>query len=351
MRGKALIAGLILALCAGAAWYVFRGRQGSSQPAVGKAAPVAAATKPGVGCLGTIEPEGRVVAVTAPYYESRPSLVAELKVREGESVAQGQVLAVLDSRRLLDAALHQADARIAVAQQKLAQVRAGAVQSDIDALKAERARLVVELGSAEAELARYQSLLPGGATSKASVAERETAAATLKRSIEAADFKIRSISEVRPDDVKIAEAEVAAAMADRQNVEAQWEASVVKAPFAGQVLTILARQNEEIGPRGLLELARTGRMYVVAEVFEWDIARVRVGQQASAKIAASAQPLHGSVTRIDQQVAPAAILSSNPLSFTDNRVVKVYIRLDDPKLAQTLIHGRAEVSIEALQTN
>src|SRR6516165_6027562 len=58
----------------------------------------------GVGCLGSIQPEDRVVLVTAPYYESRPTVVVDLKVKEGGLVQKDQILAVLDSQRLIESA-------------------------------------------------------------------------------------------------------------------------------------------------------------------------------------------------------------------------------------------------------
>jgi HlyD family secretion protein len=343
MKRALLLIGIGLVALGAAAWRLLQTPHDAGSTPTPH--PAAAAAHPGVGCLGRIEPESRSL-VSAPYYESRPSLVAELKVREGEAVAKDQVLAVLDSQRLLESALRQADTRIALAVQRVAQARAGPKPADVDALKTQRARLEAALASAEIEAARYRSLLPGGATSRASVEEKALAVTTLQREIEETDQRIRGLSEVRPSDIEVAESEAAVARADRQQIEARMEASVVRAPFAGRVLAIQARPGEEIASKGLLELARTVKMLVVAEVFEADISRVRVGQKAAATIPQSAQPLGGVVERIDQQVSSPSVEPSDPLAFADGRIVKVFIRLDDANAAASLIHAVVHVVIE-----
>jgi HlyD family secretion protein len=342
MKKTLLLAALGLLTLAVSTWMVLRTT--SVPPPVRASTPAAAPS--GVGCLGSIQPEDRVVVVTAPYYESRPTVVAELAVKEGGLVQKNQTLAVLDSRKLVESALRQSEARIAVAQQRLAQVRSGPKQADIDSLQAERGRLEASLANAETESARYASLAPSGAVSRSSAEEKALAVVTLKRSIEEVDGKIRSLSEIRPADVQAAEAEVAAASTDRQHLETLLETTVVRAPFAGRVLAIHAHEGEEIGPKGLLELARSGNLYVVAEVLEGDIGRVRIGQKATAKSALLAGPLHGVVERIGRTVGPATIDSADPLAYMDNRVIQVFIRLDDSRPAEAFIRAKVDVAIE-----
>jgi len=67
-------------------------------------------------------------------------------------------LAVLDCRRQLETALRDLDARVNVAQERLALVRAGAKKADLDAQRAEVARLEAALANARAEADRYEEL-------------------------------------------------------------------------------------------------------------------------------------------------------------------------------------------------
>jgi hypothetical protein len=50
------------------------------------------ALAPGVGSRGRIEPEDGILLVAAPYFAGRPSLIKELRVKEGDWVRSGQVL-------------------------------------------------------------------------------------------------------------------------------------------------------------------------------------------------------------------------------------------------------------------
>src|SRR3954469_13423945 len=51
----------------------------------------------GVGARARIEPEDGVTVVAAPYIGGQPSLITDLRVKEGDWLKTGQVIAVLDS--------------------------------------------------------------------------------------------------------------------------------------------------------------------------------------------------------------------------------------------------------------
>src|SRR5437763_1763451 len=127
-------------------------------------APAVAATSPteavanGVSCLGRIEPEDGILRVAAPYLSGRPSIVKALYIKEGASVRRGQKLAILEGREQLEAAVHQAEAQIAVARRRLEQVKAGPKIGDVAAQQAEIARLSAAWENARAEFQRYEAL-------------------------------------------------------------------------------------------------------------------------------------------------------------------------------------------------
>ena len=103
---------------------------------------------------------------------------------------------------------------------------------------------------------------------------------------------------------------------------------------------------EEIGPKGILELARTDQMYVIAEVPESDVGRVRIGNKARIRSEALAEPLGGAVESIGSQVSKENVAPADPVSFSDERIVEVRIRLDDSSRASHLIHGKVTALIE-----
>jgi len=87
-------------------------------------------------------------------------------------------------------------------------------------------------------------------------------------------------------------------------------------------------------------------MYVVAEVYETDIGRVRVGQKAVISGELLPEKLKGKVTIIEAQVSKSELLPLEPTSFADTRVIKVKILLENGERAAGLIYGKVDVVIE-----
>jgi len=94
--------------------------------------------------------------------------------------------------------------------------------------------------------------------------------------------------------------------------QAELELEVVRAPIDGQVLEVFARAGERVGPQGILELGRTHQMYAVAEVYETDIGRVRLGQRATVRSPALAAALGGSVDKIHPKIGKQDVLDTDP---------------------------------------
>ncbi|NJN50941.1 MAG: HlyD family efflux transporter periplasmic adaptor subunit [Gammaproteobacteria bacterium] len=230
-----------------------------------------------ISSLGRIEPQDGVFQLAGP---SEISVVAELRVREGDMVERGDVLATLDTHQVQSTQVKRAE---------------------------------VDLDYARRVLERNETLKKGAFQSVAQLDEAQR-------------------------DVHLREAELAAARASLAQ-------TMVRAPVAGQVLLIHAREGERIGPDGLLELGQTQRMYVVAEVYETDIGLVRVGQVATATSPALATPITGKVERIGRLVGKVDVLDLDPVARTDARVVEVFILLDEPTQVAALTNLQVSVQI------
>ncbi len=140
---------------------------------------------------------------------------------------------------------------------------------------------------------------------------------------------------------------VQVARAEVRRAEAELERCRVRAPFAGQVLVTHARDGERVGPDGILELGRTQDMYAIAEVYESDIRRVRLGQRATVTSPALSRSLAGEVDRIGLRVGKLDVLGTDPAARTDARVVEVEIRLDpeDVPIAAALTNLQVEIEL------
>jgi HlyD family secretion protein len=142
------------------------------------------------------------------------------------------------------------------------------------------------------------------------------------------------------------ESEVAVLEAEKRQAEAELDRSIVYAPIDGQVLEVHTRPGERVGENGIVELAKTHRMYAIAEVYEADIGRVRRGQRATVTSPALPEPLTGTVEWIRLEVAKQDALGTDPAARKDARVVEVRVRLDDSDAAWGLTNLEVEVLIE-----
>jgi HlyD family secretion protein len=268
-------------------------------------------------------------------------------VREGDDVHRGQALAVFVGRANLEASLVQAEAQTAKARLRVEQVKGGARKPDLAAQQAEIDRLEADAQHAQTELRRYEALRTTDDVTVAEVEARRNAVQVSEFAVEAARHRMESMQEVPETDIRLAEADLAQAEANEKRARSDFEVSTIYAPADGRVLRINAREGEEVGLGGLLDLARTKRMFVVAEVYETDIARVHVGEHAtiSGDLLGTAV-LTGAVERIAHNVKEAAVMPGDTVSFSDNRIVETTIRLDQNEPAANLIGGKVTVVIQ-----
>jgi HlyD family secretion protein len=150
------------------------------------------------------------------------------------------------------------------------------------------------------------------------------------------------ISDAQRDAHRLA---VQVAAADLQGARAELARAHVYSPIAGRVLAVHAREGERVGPDGIVALGRTDEMYAVAEVYESDIGRVKLGQRAIVTSPALAEPLTGRVDWIKLQVGKLDTLGTDPAARKDARVVEVEVQLDDGEKAAGLTNLQVEVEI------
>ena len=245
-------------------------------------APPAATVPPAaryVAALGYVEPRGQVRRLAGANSSAAAARVAQLLVKEGDNVVEGQALAVFDSVPRL--------------------------RAERQVLQARLASLARQLEVSRNEEKRYGDLAARGAVSHDSLDQRRRATEQLAGSH-------------------------GEAKAQLQVVDADLEDGVLRAPMAGTVLKILTREGERPSNSVVLELGQTDFMEVVAEVYETDVSRIRPGQQAriTSEHGGFAGELTGQVREISRQVNRRDVFSSDPAAAVDARVVEVRIALD-----------------------
>lgn len=317
-----------------------------TKPAVEATTPVAVAPRQ-ITCLGRIEPDLEVITLAAPSADQSGSpLIAALKIEEGDEVRAGQLLAVLDNQARLASAWQVALSQIKVAEQKLAQVKAGPKPADLAAQQAEVARLRAALAHAENEYRRAERLSQQGDIAAIELDAKRLQQQTQQQALRQAEERLNSLAEVREVDLNYAQAEVEAATTAARRAKIELDQAFIYSPIRGRVLKIHARPGAQIGSAGIAEIAKTDRMYAVAEVYETDISRVKVGQAAEITSDALPNKLTGRVERLGLRATKNTVLNPNPASFSDARVVEVKVLLDEPQQVAGLINARVTVNIK-----
>ena len=325
----------------------------------------------GIHALGRLEPTTGLITVG-----SRPGQrIDEIKAAPGDDVAAGQVLAVLEGRK-------QAEAQVALAelQKRKSDFQKRARRADAAFQKSQaRDRLALERETFDrtngprletatkvADLLRktldqatkLHDTLGGMIPDREKIEaegrfvelQAKTFQAELDKQLLAVEkeqtLKKRAIEDAQlayenPDlgddnpDFQMADAQLAlakAALADTQ----------VLAPRAGKVLDVIAHAGE-VGTGQLLLLGDVSAMVAVAEVFQSDVLRVKVGDPATVSILG--QDFTGKVAAIGTVVGRNQAMNMDPRALKDVRVVKVRVTLDDPKTAARLVNMEAEVAI------
>ena len=364
-------------LLVGSAVCQVRSRRPIQQPLAVAVAP----TVETVSALGRLEPEGEVIHVFAPT-SSEGARVEAIAVSHGQQIRKGNVIAVLDTYERRQAALQEAQEQWRVAQAQLKQVEAGAklgeiqaqarvvarqqveLQTETIAQEATIARLQAELRNAELEERRYQTLYTEGAVSASVRDGKQLTADTVQQQLNEAranlsriqlsrqqqvaqaQATLAQIAEVRPVDVKVARSQVAQTQARIARTQAELNLATVKSPQDGQVLKIYTRPGELVGTQGIISLGQTQRMVAVAEVYELDISRIRVGQTATAtsKNNAFSEVLRGKVVEVGLEIGKQDVLNTDPAAQFDARVVEVKVLLDE--LSSHRVSGLTNLSLQ-----
>jgi ABC exporter DevB family membrane fusion protein len=132
-----------------------------------------------------------------------------------------------------------------------------------------------------------------------------------------------------------------------KQAEANFALSFVRSPRSGQILRVITKGGEKAGNEGIVELGNTNQMTVVAEVYETDIHRVKVGQRASINSQGFGRALEGVVAEVGLRIGKKDLLGTDPAAASDARVVEVKINLSpqSSQLAKSLTNLQVDIVI------
>ena len=300
-----------------------------------------------ISALGRLEPRGTVLRISAPSGNDI-SRIERLLVEEGQDVQAGQLLAILDIAVRRESAVRESEARLHSAEAKLNQIRAGTKAGDINAQIAMVERMEAESQLARKEVERARQLAAQKVMTMENLEQKELTLARAKLECQRAQASLESLREVREVDVQFQEREVAVAAAVLERAREDLEAARVRSPISGRILKIHVHPGERVADRGILQLGDVTHMQAVAEIFESDVQGLRAGLPARIRLSSDGQEKNGTIEQIGLMVARKDVLSNDPVSDTDARVLEVRIAINPSEIPQIerLSNARVEVLIE-----
>jgi HlyD family secretion protein len=317
---------------------------------------------------------GRIEGDDSAVAAKTTARLLEVRVREGDELKAGDVVAVLDDPQLGDrrnqaraalaaAAAHatSAKAQIAVLEQQLRQNQLTAAQSNDDAqgrvsqAEADLTAAQADLNQQEASLKlavfdrdAYTKLVQTGAVSErqgrlsvSTADQQEASVSAAKRRVEAARgalgtaranlanpaIRQTQVASVQQQIIQ-QQAEIASSMASAEQArfllseaEANQQDLTVKAPFSGTVITRSAEPGEVVSAgTAIITLLDLNKVYLRGFVPEGEIGKVKMGQTAHVYLDSNTkQALDAVVSRID----PQATFTPENTYFRDDRIKQV----------------------------
>ena len=248
---------------------------------------------------------GRVEAEqihVAAIYAGR---VSEVLVREGDTVAEGQILARLDASAL--------EAGMARMRAEAAQARSGVFEA-----RAGIARRKAELTLAEREHRRAETLLRQGHTSEEQLDLRQSELEQAQAALEAAKAQYEA-----------AERSVEAAGAEIKRLQVQIDDYVLKAPRDGRVQYRLAEPGEVLASGGrAVTLLDLSDVHMTIFLPSRDAGRLAVGSEARLVLDAAPEfvfPAKVSFVAADAQFTPRSVETKTE---RDKLMFRVEVKID-----------------------
>ncbi len=301
--------------------------------------------------LGKLVPAGDVVTVAMPY-GAGDARIEEIHTKIGQRVARGDTLAVLDNTSPLQSAVETALANVALKKAALEQTRNN-ITASLKEGRADLARAKAAVQVAASNLERERKLFNSGLGTQSSLDNAILKARETKQDVEKAKATLSRYDRKDIDnqpDVRVAARNLDAARAELNRAHQDLARSTVIAPVSGTVLDIHVRPGEKPGNSGIVDIGNTERMTAELEVYQSDIARVKVGQHVELTSDALEVPLTGLINAIGLTVGRQTQIGNDPAANTDARVIKVTVQLDDVSSALaarlTFLEVVARIAVE-----
>ncbi|PMQ05677.1 Macrolide export protein MacA [Dyella sp. AD56] len=240
---------------------------------------------------GRIDIEGGLLKLSMP----REGVVADIKVREGDHVHKGQVLAVLDTRPA------QLAVSAAEAEQKQAQAQGSVLEARLKAAQQRASRLQAAAAAGAGDGQSADDARDSATQLQGELDNAHAAQAMAQQKLEATRYELSQRSLIAPIDAQIVERDI--------------QPGATASPQGGVAFVLLPE----------------GARIVRAELNESFVSAVHDGMQAQVvdDSGSGVPPLRAHVQRIGAVFGPSA-LEEDPLIRANTRTVECVLAFDEP---------------------
>jgi multidrug efflux pump subunit AcrA (membrane-fusion protein) len=276
-------------------------------------------------------------------------LVVQVFAVAGSRVKSGEPLLRLDDREL-KAELAVREASLAASREKLARLKALPRAEDLAPLEARLREAEAAEADAKAMWDRVDAMPDKRAMAEEEISRRKFAAqSAAARVAEArAQLELTRAGAWAPD-LRVAEAEIAAAESQKQAVEVALDRLVTRAPADAEVLQVNVRPGEYARTGDpLVVLGATDVLHVRVDVDENDAWRYRPGAAAVGYVRGNSElSAKLEFVRVEPFVVPKKSLTGASQERVDTRVMQVLYRFPRASLP-VLVGQQMDVVIEAV---
>jgi HlyD family secretion protein len=252
--------------------------------------PPAAAPRPAVEqrprmviCSGRVESvqgEADVSALIAGRLE-------EVRVTEGDTVQQGDILAVLEGGRQAEE-LRVAEANVEVARRRLRQVEAGNGKEEIEQayedLRAYEARLAYET----INLKGLRKLYQNHALTSDALQRKMYEVEQMSRQRDSFQKRYEAVRRGPiPEQIEVARGQLAVAESQLARSRVEHDFHLIRATMSGTILEVYRHAGDAVNteyPTPILRIADTSQLRIRLEVNEPDVARIVVGREGTFQV-------------------------------------------------------------------
>lgn len=279
-----------------------------------------------------------------------PGRVLEVAVRVSDWVERGDVLVLLDNQQQTQQ-VAVSHAHLELANAQLERLINGARQQERDQARALLTAKQARLQQAQRTWERVQQLREQAAISQQEFDDQQGLVETLSAEVDAVRAQLEQLeAPARVDELRVAQARVAAAQADHELARIALDKTQLRAPHRGQVLDLNVEPGELIGADSqtpAVVLADTSTLRVRAFVEEIDAPRLEAGMIA--QITADGLPgqvFTGRIKSLSPRMSAKSVSSGSPDELYDTKVREVLVDVDDAE--QLLVGLRVDVIITDL---